>query len=64
MNALRGLERNAADLDRVLAARYDLIRQARDEGATWARIGEALGLRAQSAHRWYTNTPATRRAQR
>ena len=58
------LQRNRADLERVLDERYEAITAAREEGVTWARIGEALGMRMQSAHRWYNNTPQNRRGMR
>lgn len=34
-----------------------LVRDAREEGMTWAEIGEALGVSPQAAHRKYRNGP-------
>lgn len=58
---LADLQRNAADLDRVLAARYELIGAARAEGVAWWRIGEALGISTQGAHGWYNTRAGSRR---
>ena len=58
------LQENREEMDRVLVERYDAITAAREDGQTWARIGEALGLTMQAAHSWYNGTPATRRGQR
>lgn len=63
-DTLARLRKNRADLERVLVERYDAIAAAREDGQTWARIGEALGMATQSAHSWYTNTPKGRRGQR
>lgn len=62
VDVLTQLRRNAADLDEVLSARYDLIGQARAEGIAWRQIGAALGMTTQGAHRWFTNTPTRRNA--
>ena len=63
-DTLDRLRRNREELDRVLADRYAAIAAAREDGQTWARIGEALGMATQSAHSWYNGRPATRRGQR
>lgn len=63
-DTLARLRRNRDEMDRVLVDRYDAITAAREDGYTWARIGEALGMATQSAHSWYTNTPKSRRGQR
>lgn len=63
-DVLELLRRNRADITRLLGERWHLIDQARADGTSWARIGEALGMRDTSAHRWYYNTPESRRAQR
>lgn len=59
-DVLADLRRNVVDLENVLTARYDLISAARAEGIEWRRIGEALGMSTQGAHRWFTNTPTRR----
>ena len=63
-DTLDRLRKNREEMDRVLVDRYDAITAAREDGQTWARIGEALGMATQSAHSWYNGTPATRRGQR
>ena len=63
-DTLAGLRRNRDDIKRLLDERWQLIDQARTDGKPWTAIGEALGMSYQSAQRWYTNTPATRRAMR
>lgn len=62
-DTLARLRKNRAELDRVLVDRYDAITAAREDGQSWARIGEALGMRDTSAHRWFNNKPARRRGQ-
>jgi hypothetical protein len=34
-------------------ARWHLMRQAREEGASWGQIGQALGMSRQAAHDFY-----------
>lgn len=63
-DTLTALTRNREEIERLLGERWQLIDQARTDGKSWNRIGEALGMRPTSAHRWYSNTPATRRAMR
>lgn len=63
-DTLARLRKNREELDRVLVDRYDAISAAREDGHTWARIGEALGLTMQAAHSWYRNTPENRRGMR
>ena len=41
---------------------FDLVGFARTSGASWAAIGEALGVTTQAAHQRYGPKPATRAA--
>ncbi|MDV7351730.1 hypothetical protein R4282_01705 [Rhodococcus oxybenzonivorans] len=34
-------------------ARFDVVRRALAEGASWSDIGRVLGMSKQSAHAWY-----------
>jgi hypothetical protein len=40
---------------------FQLVGFAREEGASWAQIGEALGVSTQAAHQRYGPKPPTRR---
>jgi hypothetical protein len=39
---------------------FQLVGFARDEGASWAQIGEALGVSTQAAHQRYGPKPPAR----
>jgi hypothetical protein len=39
---------------------FQLVGFARDQGASWAQIGEALGVSTQAAHQRYGPKPPTR----
>ena len=41
---------------------FDLVGFARTSGASWAAIGEALGVTTQAAHQRFGPKPATRAA--
>jgi len=41
---------------------FDLVGFARTSGASWAAIGDALGVTTQAAHQRYGPKPATRAA--
>jgi len=41
---------------------FDLVDFARTSGASWAAIGEALGVTTQAAHQRFGPKPATRAA--
>jgi hypothetical protein len=45
-----GLRASAAVRRGVDALQADLVASAREEGASWAAIGEALGVTTQAAH--------------
>jgi hypothetical protein len=50
LDALRA-SRRVVDL--LTAARWHMMRQAREEGASWNDIGQALGMTRQAAHDFY-----------
>ena len=51
LDALREVSRSEAELDDL---RWNQIAAARDAGASWAAIGEALGVSRQSAWEYFT----------
>lgn len=51
--ALDSLRANARIVDLLTGWRWFVIEQAREEGASWADIGDALGMSRQSAWEWY-----------
>jgi hypothetical protein len=51
LDALREVARSEAELDKL---RWKQIAGARDVGASWAEIGEALGVSRQSAWEYFT----------
>ncbi len=50
LDALRALARTEAELDEL---RRQQVAAARDAGATWEQVGEALGMSRQSAWEYY-----------
>jgi hypothetical protein len=50
LDALRA-SRRVVEL--LTAARWHMMRQAREEGASWNDIGQALGMTRQAAHDFY-----------
>jgi hypothetical protein len=50
LDALRA-SRRVVDL--LTGARWHMMRQAREEGASWRDIGQALGMTRQAAHDFY-----------
>ena len=51
--ALEALRANAKAVELLTARRWYVIKSAREAGATWAQIGEALGITKQAAHDFY-----------
>lgn len=51
LDALREVSRSEVELDEL---RWKQIAAARDAGASWAAIGEALGVSRQSAWEYFT----------
>ncbi|WP_180987303.1 helix-turn-helix domain-containing protein [Arthrobacter sp. AFG20] len=51
--ALEALRANAKAVELLTARRWHVIKSAREGGATWAQIGEALGITRQAAHHFY-----------
>lgn len=51
LEALRQVARSEAELDEL---RWNQIAAARDVGASWAEIGDALGVSRQSAWEYFT----------
>jgi len=56
LDALREVARSEAQLDEL---RWNQIAAARDAGASWAAIGEALGVSRQSAWEYFTRRVST-----
>jgi hypothetical protein len=56
LDALREVSRSEAKLDEL---RWNQIAAARDAGASWAAIGEALGVSRQSAWEYFTRRAST-----
>jgi hypothetical protein len=54
------LAATAALRDAADAKLFDLVGFARDAGASWAAIGEALGVTTQAAHQRYGPRPSAR----
>jgi hypothetical protein len=50
LDALR-VSRRVVEL--LTGARWHMMRQAREEGASWSDIGQALGMTRQAAHDFY-----------
>lgn len=53
MTALQALHANRRLVELLTGRRWSVMRRAREEGATWAQIGEALGMSKQGAQDWY-----------
>jgi len=51
--ALEALRANARAVELLTARRWYVMKSAREGGATWAQIGEALGITKQAAHDFY-----------
>jgi hypothetical protein len=53
VTALDALRVNARAVDLLTGRRWYVMKSAREAGATWAQIGEALGMTKQAAHDFY-----------
>ncbi|MET3934817.1 hypothetical protein [Arthrobacter sp. OAP107] len=51
--ALEGLRANAKAVEQLTGRRWYVMKIRREGGATWAQIGEALGITKQAAHDFY-----------
>ncbi|WP_461856043.1 hypothetical protein [Arthrobacter sp. C152] len=51
--ALEALRANAKAVELLTARRWYVMKSAREGGATWAQIGEVLGITRQAAHDFY-----------
>ena len=51
--ALDALRANVRAVDLLTARRWYVMKSAREAGATWSQIGEALGITKQAAHDFY-----------
>ncbi|MDQ0730446.1 hypothetical protein [Arthrobacter sp. B1I2] len=51
--ALEALRANARAVELLTARRWYVMKSAREGGAMWAQIGEALGITKQAAHDFY-----------
>jgi hypothetical protein len=45
----------------LTGARWHMMRQAREEGASWSEVGQALGMSRQAAHDFYRRRLARQR---
>lgn len=52
LDALHEIARGEAELDRL---RIDLVKVARESGATWEQIAEVLGMSRQSVWEYFTS---------
>lgn len=52
-SALDSLRANAEMVKLLTGWRWFVMQQAREEGATWEQVGEALGMTRQAAWDWY-----------
>ncbi len=52
LDDLRELKKVEAEIDQ---ARCDLVRDARNQGATWEQVAQALGMTKQSAWEFFTD---------
>ena len=53
VSALQALSANKRLVELLTGRRWFVMQQAREEGASWSEIGEALGMSKQAAHDWY-----------
>lgn len=53
VSAIEALAANRELVELLTARRWYVIRDAREAGASWSQIGEALGMSKQGAQDWY-----------
>lgn len=53
VSALDALRANAELVDLLTGRRWMVMQDAREAGATWEQIGEALGMSRRAARNWY-----------
>ncbi|MBB6374349.1 hypothetical protein BKA01_001571 [Pseudonocardia eucalypti] len=53
VSALDALRANAELVDLLTGRRWMVIQDAREAGATWEQIGQALGMSRRAARNWY-----------
>ena len=53
VSAIEALAANHELVELLTARRWYVIRDARESGASWSQIGEALGMSKQGARDWY-----------
>jgi hypothetical protein len=63
ISALDALRANKRLVERMIGRRWYVMREAREAGATWDQIGEALGMSRQAAHEWYRRKIASQAEQ-
>jgi hypothetical protein len=52
-SALNALRANTELVDLLTGRRWMVIQDARESGATWEQIGQALGMSRHAARNWY-----------
>src|SRR4051794_36107671 len=60
MTAVDALKANRCLVDLLVGRRWAVMQDAREAGATWDEIGEALGMSKQGANDWYRRKIAER----
>lgn len=55
-DVVRKIQDASRDVVRATTRRDQLVRRARDSGATWTQLGYALGISAQGAQKRYGDT--------
>jgi hypothetical protein len=53
VSGLEALRASRRVVELLTAARWHLIRQAREEGSSWSQVGSALGMSRQAAYDFY-----------
>ncbi len=60
VTALDGLRASGQLVELLTGRRWYVMQQAKEDGASWEQIGEALGMSRQSAWEWYRRKIAGR----